>query len=89
MTKSDIAAEMAVRLGLSQRQALNGIDTIILSVRQALLNDRRIEIRGFAVFEPRPRKRGFGRDILRGKSVAIPEGRSVRFKPGLNLRDLG
>ena len=48
----------------------------------------RIEIRGFGVFEPRPRKRGMGRNIKTGASVDIPKGRSIRFKPGKDLRDI-
>ena len=56
--------------------------------KKALLDGHRIEIRGFGVFEPRPRKRGMGRNIKTGASVDIPKGRSIRFKPGKDLRDI-
>ena len=55
-------------------------------MKQALLNGHRFEIRGFGVFEPRPRKSGTGRNIKTGAKVDIPKGQSVRFKPGKELR---
>jgi nucleoid DNA-binding protein len=57
-------------------------------MKQAILNGNRIEIRSFGVFETRPKKRGFGRDIRGGKTILIEEGTSVRFKPGKALREL-
>jgi DNA-binding protein HU-beta len=66
--------------------ALSVIDLLTDRMKEALLNGERIEIRGFGVFEPRPRKHGFGRNIKTGQSVEIPSGKSVRFKPGKNLR---
>jgi len=53
-----------------------------------LMDGHRIEIRGFGVFEPRPRKSGMGRNIQTGASVDIPKGQSVRFKPGKDLRNI-
>jgi len=48
----------------------------------------RIEIRGFGVFEPRPRKCGSGRNIKTGATVPIPRGKCIRFKPGKDLREM-
>jgi DNA-binding protein HU-beta len=64
------------------------VDLITERMKQALLDGHRIEIRGFGVFEPRPRKRGMGRNIKTGDSVQIPKGRSIRFKPGKDLREI-
>jgi DNA-binding protein HU-beta len=49
----------------------------------------RIEFRGFGVFQVKPRKRGVGRNPRTGREVKIPPGRTVRFKPGKELRDIG
>jgi DNA-binding protein HU-beta len=43
---------------------------------------KRIELRGFGVFQVKPRKRGIGRNPRTGKEVRIPPGRTIRFKPG-------
>ena len=36
-----------------------------------------------------PRKRGIGRNPRTGKEVRIPPGRTIRFKPGKELQNIG
>ena len=47
------------------------------------------ELRGFGVFQVKPRKRGIGRNPRTGKEVRIPPGRTIRFKPGKDLQNIG
>jgi len=49
---------------------------------------QRIELRGFGVFNARPRKTGVGRNPRTGEEVRIPPGQAVRFKPGKDLQSL-
>ena len=44
---------------------------------------------GFGVFQVKPRKRGIGRNPRTGKEVRIPPGRTIRFKPGKDLQNIG
>ncbi len=89
MIKLDIAnALMNVLDGLTKADAIQVVDLITGRMNRALLEGDRIEIRGFGVFEPRPRKSGNGRNILTGAAVPIPKGRSIRFKQGKDLRDI-
>ena len=37
----------------------------------------------------KPRKRGIGRNPRTGKEVRIPPGRTIRFKPGKDLQNIG
>ena len=46
-------------------------------------------LRGFGVFQVKPRKRGIGRNPRTGKEVRIPPGRTIRFKPGKDLQNIG
>jgi nucleoid DNA-binding protein len=48
----------------------------------------KIELRGFGIFNVRPRKTGIGRNPRTGAEVAIPPGKAVRFKPGKELQSL-
>jgi len=48
----------------------------------------RIELRGFGVFNVRPRKTGIGRNPRTGAEVSIPPGKAVRFKPGKELQSI-
>ncbi len=88
MIKIDIANTLMQTLPVSKATALQVVDLLTERMKKALLDGDRIEIRGFGVFEPRPRKRGMGRNIKTGQSVEIPKGKSIRFKPGKELRDL-
>ena len=69
------------------RQLL-AVDTIFRAMKGALRDGKRIELRGFGVFQVRDRKRGVGRNPKTGVEVAITPGKTVRFKPGKDLRDL-
>jgi len=91
MIKIDIASTLMQALPepVSKATALQVVDLLTDRMKNALLNGNRIEIRGFGVFEPRPRKSGMGRNIKTGARVDIPKGRSIRFKPGQKLRSIG
>jgi len=88
MIKIDVANALMETLPISKGTALKVVDLLTDHLKQALLDGCRIEIRGFGVFEPRPRKSGMGRNIKTGESVEIPKGKSIRFKPGKDLRDI-
>ena len=86
MIKIDIANSLMKVHPCSRTTALQVVDLLTERMKEALLNGHRIEIRGFGVFEPRPRKSGSGRNIKTGATVPIPNGKSIRFKPGKELR---
>jgi DNA-binding protein HU-beta len=58
-------------------------------MRTSMMKGERIELRGFGVFQVKPRKRGIGRNPRTGKEVKIPPGRTIRFKPGKELQNIG
>lgn len=89
MIKNDIVNRVADGIGLPRPQAVEAVETVIDSLRQALVDGNRIELRGFGVFAVKNRKRGIGRNPKKpGQEVEIPPGLTVRFKPGKELRDL-
>jgi nucleoid DNA-binding protein len=89
MIKQDIIQQVVERTGLPRTKAEAAVDTIFDSLKKALGAGDRIELRGFGVFNVKPRKTGIGRNPRTGTEVAIAPGRAVRFKPGkeLNLID--
>ena len=88
MIKIDIATTLMQTLPVSKATALQVVNLLTERMKLALLDGHRIEIRGLGVFEPRPRKRGTGRNIKTGESVAIQKGQSIRFMPGKELRGI-
>ena len=90
MIRIDIAHNLMKSLPetISKAMALQVVDLLTERMKQALLDGNRIEIRGFGVLEPRPRKSGMARNIMTGARVHIRKGQSIRFKPGKELRGL-
>ncbi len=89
MIKIDIAEKIATQADLPRVTALKAVDVILEEMKTALVNDKRIEIRGFGVFQKKLRKKSVGRDIQRAKTIDIPETYPVRSKPGIEVRTLG
>jgi len=88
MIKIDLVNRVAETSDVPRVKAALAVDTIFLTLKNALKDGRRIELRGFGVFQIRDRKRGVGRNPKTGVEVAIAPGKTVRFKPGKELRDI-
>ena len=88
MIKADIVNRVAEASDVSRVKAAIAVDTLLDAMKEALRQGKRIELRGFGVFQVRDRKRGVGRNPKTGVEVEIAPGKTVRFKPGKGLRDL-
>jgi len=80
---------VAERTGVPKMKAEQAVDALFHSMKEALARGERIELRGFGVFVVKPRKRGVGRNPRTGEEVAIPSGKTIRFKPGKELQAHG
>jgi len=87
--KLDIVNRVADRTGVPKMKAEQAVDALFHSMKEALARGERIELRGFGVFVVKPRKRGVGRNPRTGEEVAIPSGKTIRFKPGKELQAHG
>lgn len=87
--KLDIVNRVADRTGVPKMKAEQAVDALFHSMKEALMRGERIELRGFGVFVVKPRKRGVGRNPRTGEEVAIPSGKTIRFKPGKELQAYG
>ncbi len=88
MIKADIVQCVAEVLDLPRVKAALAVDTILEAMKEALGSGKRIELRGFGVFEVHDLKRGVGRNPKTGVKIPIAPGKTVRFKPGKDLRGL-
>jgi DNA-binding protein HU-beta len=86
--KLDIVDEVIKRTGISKTKAEMAVETVFESMKKSLAKGERIELRGFGVFNVRPRKTGIGRNPRTGAEVAISPGKAVRFKPGKELHEI-
>jgi DNA-binding protein HU-beta len=89
MIKTDLVDRVMKGAGIPRASAVVAVEAIIDTLLQSLVQGRRIELRGFGVFQVKPRKRGIGRNPKRPKEeVEIPPGLTVKFKPGKELRNM-
>lgn len=88
MIKLDIITEVVSRTGITKTKAEIAVETVFEAMKKALAQGDRIELRGFGVFNVKPRKTGIGRNPRTGAEVNIPPGKAVRFKPGKELQSI-
>jgi DNA-binding protein HU-beta len=88
MIKADLVNRVAEDSDVSRLKAATAVEAILAAMKQALGEGKRIELRGFGVFQVRDRKRGVGRNPKTGVEVAIAPGKTVRFKPGKGLKQI-
>ncbi len=89
MIKVDIVNEVANAAAITKVKAEVAVDSLFDAMRMSMKRGERIELRGFGIFQVKPRKRGIGRNPRTGKEVRIPPGRTIRFKPGKDLQNIG
>ena len=88
MIRADIVHKVAEQAKITKVKAAEAVEVVFQAMTAALGRGDRIELRGFGVFQVRPRKKGIGRNPRTGQEVRIPPGKTIRFKPGKNLRNL-
>jgi len=86
MKHSELVTALAERFPhLSRKDVDFAVHTLIDTMRDALAQGRRVEVRGFGNFQPTVRRAYTGRDPRNGDSIQVAERRQVRFKPGKAL----
>ena len=88
MIKADIINQVAEDASITKVKAVEAVEAVFRAMKVAMQRGERIELRGFGVFQVKPRKKGIGRNPRTGLEVRIPPGKTIRFKPGKNLRNL-
>ena len=88
MIKNDIALVIEKKTEFNRAKSLSIVEAVLESLKNALANKEKVEIRGFGSFKVVAKKTGFGRDIRRKKQIKIAEGRRVKFRCGQDLKHL-
>ena len=88
MIKTDIINNVARTADITRVKAVVAVEAILDAMKESMRRGERIELRGFGVFQVKPRKKGIGRNPRTGHKVRIPPGKTIRFKPGKHLRNI-
>ena len=88
MIKSELIASLAAKMThLPEKQVVEGVNQIIDSLAQALLQNQRIEIRGFGSFTLHHRLPRQAHNPKTGAKVVTKDKFTPHFKPGKELRE--
>ena len=88
MIKNDIALAIEKKTEYNRAKSLSIVEGVLESLKTALANKEKVEIRGFGSFKVVAKKTGFGRDIRRQKQIRIEKGQRIKFRPGQELKTL-
>jgi nucleoid DNA-binding protein len=88
MIKNDVALAIEKKSEFNRAKSLLIVEAVLDSLKAALANTEKVEIRGFGSFKVVAKKTGFGRDIRRQKQIRIEKGRRIKFRPGQELKSL-
>jgi integration host factor subunit beta len=87
VTKKDMAKAIAEETGLTQLQAKGIVQQVLNGITETLLQEGRIELRNFGVFEVKKRKPRKARNPRTGEKVSVPAKLVVTFKPGREMEE--
>ena len=82
MTKKEIVKTISDETGLNQQQIKAIVQKTFDAIVATLVEEGRIELRNFGVFQVRPRAARKARNPRTGHQVEVPEKFVVTFKPG-------
>lgn len=87
MTKAELVNEVSTKTGIEKVQVQNTVESMMKVIRQALINDDNVYLRGFGSFIVKRRAEKTGRIITKNTTIIIPEHYIPAFKPAKTFTD--
>ncbi len=87
MTKKEIVKQISERAGLTQLKTKEIVQWTFDAIVDTLIQDERIELRNFGVFEVKRRKARKARNPRTGEKVDVEPKNVVTFKPGKEMEE--
>ncbi len=87
MTKKEIVKQIADAIGLTQLKTKDIVQQTFDAIVDTLIDQGRIELRNFGVFEVKQRKARKARNPRTGEKVEVPPKCVVTFKPGKYMEE--
>jgi len=87
VTKKEIVRTISEEIGLTQLKTKEIVQKTFDAIVNALVEDKRIELRNFGVFEVKRRAPRKARNPRTGEGVSVPEKFVVTFKPGKEMEE--
>jgi integration host factor subunit beta len=87
MLKKELIDQVSADLSLPKQDVTAALDIILATMQKALIEKRRIELRGFGSFSIRSRKERSTKNPKTGIIMEIPERKTVHFTMSRSLKE--
>ncbi|MBW1645127.1 MAG: integration host factor subunit beta [Deltaproteobacteria bacterium] len=87
MNKSEMIEELAIKANLNHKVAETIVNLVVDSMKSALIEGDRIELRGFGSFHIEHYQAYIGRNPKTGDSIKVPPKKLPFFKVGKELKE--
>jgi integration host factor subunit beta len=87
VTKKEIVKTISEEIGMTQLKTKEIVQKTFDAIVETLVEERRIELRNFGVFEVKQRAARKARNPRTGAKVFVPEKFVVTFKPGKEMEE--
>ncbi len=87
MTKKEIVKQISERANLTQLKTKEIVQWTFDAIVETLIQEKRIELRNFGVFEVKQRKARKARNPRTGEKVDVEPKNVVTFKPGKEMEE--
>ena len=87
MTKKEIVKTISEEIGMTQLKTKEIVQKTFNAIVETLVEERRIELRNFGVFEVKKRAARKARNPRTGQRVDVPQKFVITFKPGKEMEE--
>ena len=88
VTRADLSEAVYQQVGLSRTESSALVETVLSEICTCLAAGETVKLSSFGSFVVRSKGKRVGRNPKTGVEVAISPGKTVRFKPGKELKAL-
>jgi len=81
MTKADIVNEVSKNTGIEKVTVQKAVEAFMETIKDSLVNDKNVYLRGFGSFIIKTRAEKTGRNISKNTTIKIPAHNIPAFKP--------
>jgi len=87
MLKKDLVDKVSSELSMQKQDVSLAVDIMLKTMADALVEERRIELRGYGSFSVRNRKSRLTKNPRTGKMMDIPERKTLHFTMSKSLKE--
>jgi len=88
MTKGDIVGRVSEKCGITKKESIDMVESVLNIIKSTLEDGKDIKISGFGKFEVKTKHERRGRNPQTGEAITIGARRVLTFKPSSILKSV-